>query len=332
MISNYSKRDGNERVGVFMKNGLIILIVLWIGMLLAACSNDAENSNVSSDRANYDSEESVEMESVEIESSNSISGEADRTTEPEVSDSQEESGSSQEEIVESNRKIIYTADLQIEVKNYQQTLNTIQSQVAKRGGYVVDSNMQGYAENDSTTGQVTVRIPQDQFREFIQIVEDGSSKVLESSISGQDVTEEFIDLESRLKSRGVVEERLLSFMEQAEKTEDLLTISADLAEVQGEIEEIKGRMNYLQNRTDLATVTIYMEEKNVTISGMSEGELNTWEKTKQQFLNSINFLLAVFSGIFVFIIGNMPVLILLGVIVVIGFFVYRRIKKNNQNG
>ncbi|MFD1446747.1 DUF4349 domain-containing protein [Oceanobacillus profundus] len=312
-----------------MKNGLIILIVLWIGMLLAACSNDAENSNVSSD----DSEESVEIESVEIERSNSISGEADRTTEPEVSDSQEESGSSQEEeIVESDRKIIYTADLQIEVKNYQQTLNTIQSQVANRGGYVVDSNMQGYAENDSTTGQVTVRIPQDQFREFIQIVEDGSSKVLESSISGQDVTEEFIDLESRLKSREVVEERLLSFMEQAEKTEDLLTISADLAEVQGEIEEIKGRMNYLQNRTDLATVTIYMEENNVTISGMSEGELNTWEKTKQQFLNSINFLLAVFSGIFVFFIGNMPVLILLGVIVVIGFFVYRRIRKNNQNG
>ena len=316
-----------------MKNGLFILIVLWIGMLLAACSNDAENSDVSSDRADFNTEESVEMESVEIENSNSISGETDSTTEQGESDSQEESDSSQEkEIIGTDRKIIYTANLQIEVKNYQQTLNTIQSQVANRGGYVVDSNMQGYAENDSTTGQVTVRIPQDQFREFIQIVEDGSSKVLESSISGQDVTEEFIDLESRLKSRGVVEERLLSFMEQAEKTEDLLTISADLAEVQGEIEEIKGRMNYLQNRTDLATVTIYMEEKNVTISGMSEGELNTWEKTKQQFLNSINFLLAVFSGIFVFIIGNMPVLILLGVIVVIGFFVYRRIKKNNQNG
>ncbi len=301
-------------------------------MLLAACSNDAENSEVGSDRADYNTEESVEMESVEIESSNSISGETDRTTEQEVSDSQEESASSQEgEIIQSDRKIIYTANLQIEVKNYQQSFNTIESQVADRGGYIVDSNMQGYAENDSTTGHVTVRIPQGQFREFIQIVEDGSSKVLESSISGQDVTEEFIDLESRLKSKSVVEERLLTFMEQAEKTEDLLTISGDLAEVQGEIEEIKGRMNYLENRTDLATVTIYMEENNVTISGMSEGELNTWEKTKQQFLNSINFLLAVFSGIFVFIIGSLPVFILLGILAMIGFFIYRRIRKNSQD-
>ncbi|WP_339228505.1 DUF4349 domain-containing protein [Oceanobacillus sp. FSL K6-2867] len=315
-----------------MKNGLLILIFLWIGILLTACSNDAQNSDVSSDRAEFDTEESVEMESVEIESSNSMSGEADRTTEQEVSDSQEESASSQEgEIIQTDRKIIYTANLQIEVKNYQQSFNAIESQVIDRGGYIVDSNMQGYAENDSATGHVTVRIPQAQFREFIQIVEDGSSKVLESSISGQDVTEEFIDLESRLKSKGVVEERLLSFMEQAEKTGDLLTISGDLAKVQGEIEEIKGRMNYLENRTDLATVTIYMEENNVTISGMSEGELDTWEKAKQQFLNSINFLLAVFSGIFVFFIGNMPVFILLGIIAIISFFIYKRIRKNSRN-
>ncbi|WP_249872428.1 DUF4349 domain-containing protein [Oceanobacillus saliphilus] len=313
-----------------MKKGLFILIVLWIGILLNACSNDAENSTTFSDRADFDTEESAEM--VEMESNNSISGGSDGATEQAVSDSREESVSPQEgAFIQTNRKIIYTANLQIEVKNFQQTLNTIQSQVANRGGYIVDSNMQGYAENDSINGHVTVRIPQDQFREFIQVVEDGSSKVLESSISGQDVTEEFIDLESRLKSKRVVEERLLSFMEQAEKTEDLLTISADLAKVQGEMEEITGRMNYLENRTDLATVTIYMEENNVTISGMSEGELDTWEKTKKQFLNSINFILAVFSGIFVFFIGNLPVFILLGIIAMIVFFIYRGIKKNNQN-
>ncbi|WP_067726930.1 DUF4349 domain-containing protein [Oceanobacillus damuensis] len=313
-----------------MKKGLFISIVLWIGVLITACSNDTENSATSSDRADFGTEERAE--NVEMESSDSISGGSDSATDQEVSDSREESVSSQEgEIIQSDRKIIYTANLHIEVKNYQQTLNTIQSQVANRGGYIVDSNMQGYAENDSVNGHVTVRIPQGQFREFIQIVEDDSSKVLESSISGQDVTEEFIDLESRLKSKRVVEERLLSFMEQAEKTEDLLTISADLAEVQGEIEEITGRMNYLENRTDLATVTIYMEENNVTISGMNEGELDTWEKTKKQFLNSINFLLTVFSGIFVFFIGNLPVFILLGVIAMIGFFIYRRIRKNSQN-
>src|SRR5690606_12068557 len=125
---------------------------------------------------------------------------------------------------------------------------------------------------------ITVRIPQDQFREFIQLVEDGSSKVLESSISGQDVTEEYVDLESRLKSKRVVEERLLAFMEKAEKTEDLLTISNDLAIVQEDIEEVLGRMKYLENRTNLATVTIHIQENNVTLSTINNEELNTWEQ------------------------------------------------------
>ncbi|MFC4022252.1 DUF4349 domain-containing protein [Oceanobacillus longus] len=303
-----------------MKKGLLLLIVLCIGILVTACSNDSESSESSSDQANFNTEESVEREI-----NDSISEGNDQAVVQEDSDFQEEGAASQEvEIIPSDRKIIYNANLYIEVKDYQQTLNRIQSQVADRGGYIVESNMTGDTENSSTYGHVTVRIPQDQFREFILIVEEGSSNVLESSISGQDVTEEFIDLESRLKSKRVVEERLLSFMEQAEKTEDLLTISADLAKVQGELDEITGRMKYLENRTDLATVTISIQENNVTISGMNDGDLNTWEKTKQQFLKSINFLLSAFSGIFVFIIGNLPLFILLGAIAAIVFFVYRK--------
>ncbi|MGJ9459771.1 DUF4349 domain-containing protein [Oceanobacillus sp. CF4.6] len=303
-----------------MKKGMLLLIVLCIGILVPACSNDSESSESSSDQANFNTEESIEREI-----NDSISEGNDHAAVQEDSDSQGEGAASQEaEIIQSDRKIIYNANLYIEVKDYQQTLNRIQSQVADRGGYIVESNMTGDTENNSTYGHMTVRIPQDQFREFIVIVEEGSSNVLESSISGQDVTEEFIDLESRLKSKRVVEERLLSFMEKAEETEDLLTISADLAKVQGELDEITGRMKYLENRTDLATVTISIQENNVTISGMNDGDLNTWEKTKQQFLKSINFLLSAFSGIFVFIIGNLPLFILLGAIAWIVFFVYKK--------
>ncbi len=117
-------------------------------------------------------------------------------------------------------------------------------------------------------------------------------------------------------------------MEQAEKTEDLLNISEDLAKVQEEIEQITGRMNYLQNKVDLATVTIHMEEKNVTIS--SEDDLNTWEKTKQQFMKSINFLLSALSGLFVFIIGNLPVLIILGIASAAAIWLIRKRMRNKQ--
>src|SRR5690606_37225471 len=142
-----------------------------------------------------------------------------------------------------DRFIIYHANLSIEVKNYDEAVNEIESQAASKGGYVVESTMHGRGD-DRRTGYITLRIPQEHFPSFLQFMEEGSFKVLDSNISGEDVTEEYVDLESRLKSKRVVEERLLAFMEEAEKTEDLLTISNDLATVQQDIEEVLGRMKY----------------------------------------------------------------------------------------
>lgn len=151
---------------------------------------------------------------------------------------------------------------------------------------------------------------------------------MDSSITGQDVTEEYIDLESRLKSKQAVESRLLSFMEQAEKTEDLLAISKDLAKVQEEIETIKGRMNYLENKADLATVTISIEENKVEVKNLGDSQLKTWEKTKEQFKKSINFLISAFSSLFIFLIGYLPLFFLLGIIAFIIIFIIRkRIKR-----
>lgn len=302
---------------VKIKNGLRFIIIISISILITACSNGAGESESS-----YDQEKSAD------ESNNAISDRDDAATKD--SGSQEGNAASQDSKgSQVSRKIIYTANLLIEVKNYQNALDDIKSQVSERGGYIEESIMRGGSEDRETNGQITARIPQEHFREFIKIVEDGSSEILESSASGKNVTEEYIDLESRLKSKRVVEKRLLSFMEQADKTEDLLTISDDLAEVQGKIEEITGRLRYLQNKADLATVTIHIQENNVTISGISEDKLNTWEQTKQQFMKSINFLISTFSSLVVFFIGNLPVLILLGVIGLAVFLIIRRKKRND---
>lgn len=165
----------------------------------------------------------------------------------------------------------------------------------------------------------------------MEVVEKGSTRVIDRVISGQDVTEEFVDLESRLKSKKQVEERLLEFMEDAEKTEDLLKISDDLARVQEEIETIVGRLNYLKDKTDFATVTIHIQEENVKLTSMNEGELNTWDEAKKQWMRSINFILTAFSGMFVFFVGNFP-LFLLGLIFIgIGFIIWQKVRRKRRN-
>ncbi|RKQ35690.1 DUF4349 domain-containing protein [Oceanobacillus halophilus] len=294
-----------------------ILWIFCIFVLLTACSSNEDNME-SSDSAAIEDSVSVEE--------NSLAGDgASEAHDASVTENQEKSNS--KEVSASDRKVIYTANIDAEVKNLESALQSIQTKAAEYDGYIVESSISGETEDRTANGHITARIPQSHFQEFMLFVEDGSTNVLESSTTGQDVTEEYIDLESRLKSKVIVEERLLSFMEQAEETEDLLNISNDLAQLQEEIEEITGRMNYLENKADLATVTIYLQENDVTLAGMSESDLNTWEKTKQQFLKSVNFLINVLSGLFVFLVGNLPIFILLGTIGIIIYFILRKSRK-----
>ncbi|MFD2923616.1 DUF4349 domain-containing protein [Halobacillus naozhouensis] len=310
-----------------MKKWFYIVLVLSFFILATACSSDSQSSEAGNEAALMN--EGSSGESGKFAPAPNESGVAQK----DGSSQGEKTSTETAKVNQSDRKVIYTANLRIEVKDYQQTVADIQTQVAERGGYIVESNMSGETGEGSVNGYVTARIPQGKFREFIKLVEEGSGKVLESSISGQDVTEEYVDLESRLKSKQVVEKRLLSFMEQAEKTEDLLKISEDLAKVQGEIEDIQGRMNYLQNKTDLATVTVHIQEDNVRISGVNSDELNTWDQTKQQFLKSINFLISIFSGLIVFVIGSLPVLIFLAIIGLVVFLIMKKVRnKHSQKG
>ncbi|WP_407272691.1 DUF4349 domain-containing protein [Radiobacillus sp. PE A8.2] len=305
----------------------ILFALLFAFLILTACSsNDSESANDSdTSSGSYDgsAEESAADRDMGFNDS------ADEMIEGETAELQNESPQEADVDFENaeqatERKVIYTADLRVEVNDYEKTISNIQKQVTATGGYVVESHTYGGDENELKEGMVQVRVPQEHFQSFLEYVESGSMDVLERSVSGQDVTEEFVDLKSRLKSKRVVEERLLSFMEGAEKTEDLLKISNDLAKIQEEIEQITGRMNYLQNKADLATVSIYVVEDRVNIPKVNEENLNTWEKTQQQFMESINFLISAASGLFVFFGGSLPILILLAII---GLVVYGVVKK-----
>lgn len=228
-----------------------------------------------------------------------------------------------------SKMVIYQADLQLRVKKFDQTVRSLEEKVEKYGGYIAESNVARQGE-EYLSGSITIRIPQTHFQNFLHDAEGEAAEVLQRNISGQDVSEEYVDLESRLKSKRVVEERLLSFMQNATKTEDLLKISADLAAVQEEIERIEGRMKFLENQTSYSTVTITLYENKVVVPEIEKDELNTWEKTKKQFVKSTNFLLSAMSGLVVFVVGNLPILILFIIVGLIGFIYYKKRKKQTN--
>src|SRR5699024_5368067 len=122
-------------------------------------------------------------------------------------------------------------------------------------------------------------------------------------------------------SKRAVEERLLEFMKDANKTEDLLKISDDLATVQEEIEVIVGQMNYLENQTSFSTIEISMYENRVKIPELENKDLDTWERAQKQLAISINLILATGSGIIVFLVGNLPIILILSVVVLVVYFI-----------
>jgi len=294
-------------------------------LLINACSSGHSDSDrSSSNKASMSStESSMDMDRAGesfTERELVATDDSDHSNESSVEESESFADESAE--LKTDRMIIHTAHLQIQVKDFNKTQLNIENKVEKYGGYIVDSNV--YKENDQQlSGHMTVRIPEKHFQTFLTDTEEEAAEVLARNVSGQDVTEQYVDLESRLKSKRAVEERLLAFMEEAKKTEDLLKISNDLATVQEDIEVIVGKMKYLENQSAYSTIEIAMHEDRVIVPGLDNKDLNTWEKTKKQLATSLNFLLTAGSGLIVFFIGNLPVILIL---LIVGAIVYIKIR------
>ncbi|MGE7605976.1 DUF4349 domain-containing protein [Peribacillus frigoritolerans] len=270
-------------------NRKTMMLMFSLFLLLAGCS-----SNEKDDSASESQDEKAESKMDASISGNKV---------------QEESA--EKEGMTDERKVIHQAQLELKVKNLEKAQMKIENKVAEYGGYVVESNV--YREDEELVeGTITVRVPEAHFQDFLTDSEGEASEVVGRNVTGQDVTEQYVDLKARLKSKRAVEERLLTFMKDAEKTEDLLKISSDLAVVQEEIEQLTGQMKYLENQTSYSTVTITLSQDRIVVPGIDNKELNTWERTKKQLATSANLLLKTGSGIIVFIIGNLPILIILG--------------------
>ena len=157
------------------------------------------------------------------------------------------------------QRIIYTGNVTVVVKDFAGAKDEIDSLLEAVGGHV--SNFQeDRTYGDQRRGHWVVRVPVSEFHDFVdKIAKLGVAE--KQSIDGQDVTEEFVDLEARLKNQRVLEERMLKLLEdRSGEIKDIIAVEEQLARVRGEIERMEGRLRYLTDRTELTTVTIDVRE------------------------------------------------------------------------
>ena len=158
------------------------------------------------------------------------------------------------------RKIIYTSAVDVSVKDVDEAVAKARQFVAGIKGYVAKSEVSGTA-GYRRTATLTARVPADKYD--VTVAEFGTLGVPTRSASdAQDVTEEFIDVQARLRNLKAEEQALNKLLEtSAGKLEDVLKIREHVVRVRSDIERVEGRLKYLTTMTDLATVVLTLREE-----------------------------------------------------------------------
>jgi hypothetical protein len=155
------------------------------------------------------------------------------------------------------RMIVRTGQMSLVVTDVVEARDEIAQLAAGFDGYVISSQIWGEAQE--MRGSVSIRVPDDKFEPALSELRDLAVRVTSESTNSQDVTEEYVDLESRLKNAEATESQYLALLEKAQDVEDILKIYENLSQVRSEIEQIKGRMQYLERTSSMSLISVYLE-------------------------------------------------------------------------
>jgi len=157
---------------------------------------------------------------------------------------------------QANRMVIKNAEIGLLVKNTDDAINRALQVVGDVGGYIISSRV-WFQESNGTNykyATVTIGVPADQFESAMRRLRSLSIRVLDENASGQDVTDEYVDLQSQLGNLESTRDRIRSFLDNAQSVDESLRVNQELTNIEGQIEQVKGRMNYLANRSAYSTI------------------------------------------------------------------------------
>lgn len=161
------------------------------------------------------------------------------------------------------RRIIRNATLSLEVEQPARAAQRIASIAEARGGFVVTSDsvkhvgMNGSAPYEVVT--VELRVPAAQFDATLADIRAAGGSVTAQKITGKDVTEEYIDLEARLRTQRALEAQLLEIMKRSQAVSDAISVQKELTNVRTEIERVEGRRRFLENQSSLSTISVTLQ-------------------------------------------------------------------------
>lgn len=313
----------------------VALIAVLFSAFLTACSRAESNTSAYS-KPSYESAANTAVVSSADKSgggggggrtekgSGSGSGSGNAPATAQVSLNQAEQTQTAPVVVE--RKIIRNADLTLEANAPEEAQTKITQIAEKKGGFVVETQSSASDVKTSTrdTVSMTVRVPAAKFDEAMTEIRAAASRVIAENVKGEDVTEEFIDIEARLKTQKALEAQFLEIMKRSNTVEDALNVQTQIAQVRGEIEKIEGRKRFLESQASLSTLKITLR----TPTAFSANSAGFFYQLKEAFSTGFDAALSFILVLVTMLIALLPFLLL--VVLPLYFVIRYFIRKNRR--
>lgn len=290
-----------------MKRTHIILLALSI-LTTQSCKNRAISSSME------------KMADVSVASAGYAAPAADMAMDKmEESETSTEMGTQQDVSTEFlGEKIIKTGNISIEVSDYVEGMAAIKKITQAARGYITSENET--RDNYRISNTLSVRVQQNQFDSLLLAVEGVAKRVENKNVNAQDVTEEYIDISARLKTKKEVELRYISFLKSAKTMKEMLEVENQLKNLREEIESTEGRLKYLSHQVQYSTLNITVYK---TLDYTYQGPENSFfSRVKEAFGGGWDFCVSLFVGL----IYLWPVYIIIGIL---AYFFRRFLKRQH---
>ncbi len=327
-----------------MKKGLFIVLALVMAavMLFAGCS--AQRSATTSDSAEYYAEEPA-YEKMEADTQNmdtAGSYDMDDMAAPDMEQAYPEdadtgsgidiNGNSSVLEPTVDRKIIYTGSITARTKKFDEDYNMIMDSVTKAGGYIENAYVYGTEpeewQDEGRYAEITLRVPSEKFDEFIDMLK-GVGETTNSSVSGRDISLQYFDVETRLETLRIREERLQELLEKAASLEDIIELERELSNVSYEIQSYEIEKRNYDSLIDFSQITVSLQEVADQAEIVAPQE-SVGESMKNGFFNVLNGVAVFGRWLLVAIVAISPVLAILAVILVIVLLSVRAAKRKRE--
>jgi hypothetical protein len=206
----------------------------------------------------------------------------------------------------SNRLIIQDTNLSLQVKDVPKTIRDVLETTKKLGGFLINSSLS--KPEGAASGNISVRIPEDKRSEALELFKKFAVKVVSESVYGNDVTDQYVDLESRLEVLTKTKVKYEDILQSAQKITDIMSVQEQLTYIQGQIDSLKGQQKYYEQSAKLSKVVIYLSTDELALP---YAPTNEWRPTVI-FKNAVRSLVGIFrslGSLVIYVVVFIPVII-----------------------